>query len=275
MGEKIRANIEGEPPHFVLGEGKRCPFLDEDGLCEIIREHGDGALCDICYLHPRFSNEYDTFTETGLGFCCEEAAKIILSFKGKIEPVLISDDGEREELDFVYSLPYARNYHPDYEAMGGVPAITEVKFSLTHNRGCFGGCNFCALAFHQGREVRSRSEESVLAEARKIVAMDDFKGYINDVGGPTANFRYPSCEKQKTSGVCPNKKCLSPTPCKNLVVDHTEYARMLGKIEAIDGVKKVFVRSGIRFDYLLYDKSDAFFRQLVERHTSVQLKVAP
>ena len=182
---------------------------------------------------------------------------------------------EREELDRVYSLPYARDYHPDYDKDGGVPAIAEVKHSITHNRGCFGACNFCAIAFHQGREVRSRSEESVLAEARKIVAMDDFKGYINDVGGPTANFRYPSCEKQKTMGVCPNKKCLSPTPCKNLKVDHTEYARLLGKIEAIDGVKRVFVRSGIRFDYLLHDKNDAFFRQLVERHTSGQLKVAP
>ncbi len=182
---------------------------------------------------------------------------------------------EREELDRVYSLPFARDYHPDYDKDGGVPAIAEVKHSITHNRGCFGACNFCAIAFHQGREVRSRSEESVLSEAHKIVAMDDFKGYINDVGGPTANFRYPSCEKQKTMGVCPNKKCLAPTPCKNLKVDHTEYARLLGKIEAIDGVKRVFVRSGIRFDYLLEDKNDAFFRQLVERHTSGQLKVAP
>ena len=182
---------------------------------------------------------------------------------------------EREELDRVYALPYARDYHPDYDAEGGVPAITEVKFSITHNRGCFGACNFCAIAFHQGREVRSRSEESVIAEAKKIAAMPDFKGYINDVGGPTANFRYPSCDKQKESGVCPNRKCLSPTPCKNLKVDHTEYAHMLSEIEKIDGVKKVFVRSGIRFDYLLYDKNDAFFGQLVSHHVSGQLKVAP
>ena len=182
---------------------------------------------------------------------------------------------EREELDRVYALPYARDYHPDYEAEGGVPAITEVKFSITHNRGCFGACNFCALAFHQGREVRSRSEQSVLSEAEIIAKMPDFKGYINDVGGPTANFRYPSCEKQKTCGVCPNKKCLAPTPCKNLEVDHTEYANMLSKIEKIKGIKKVFVRSGIRFDYLVYDDDDTFFRQLVERHVSGQLKVAP
>ena len=182
---------------------------------------------------------------------------------------------EREELDRVYSLPYARDFHPDYIAEGGVPAITEVKFSITHNRGCFGACNFCAIAFHQGREVRSRSEASVIREAELIAAMPDFKGYINDVGGPTANFRYPSCDKQATSGVCPSKKCLAPTPCKNLKVDHTEYAHMLREIEAIDGVKKVFVRSGIRFDYLILDDNDEFFRQLVSHHTSGQLKVAP
>ena len=182
---------------------------------------------------------------------------------------------EREELDRVYSLPYARDYHPDYEALGGVPAITEVKFSITHNRGCFGACNFCAIAFHQGREVRSRSEESVIREAELIASMPDFKGYINDVGGPTANFRYPSCDKQKECGVCPGRKCLSPTPCKNLKVDHTEYAHMLREIEKIPKVKKVFVRSGIRFDYLTYDKDDAFFKQLVTKHVSGQLKVAP
>ncbi|MBQ8720392.1 MAG: YgiQ family radical SAM protein [Clostridia bacterium] len=182
---------------------------------------------------------------------------------------------EREELDRVYSLPYARDYHPDYEALGGVPAISEVKFSITHNRGCFGACNFCAIAFHQGREVRSRSEASVVAEAEKIAAMPDFKGYINDVGGPTANFRYPSCKKQKECGVCPSKKCLSPTPCKNLEVDHIEYAHMLREVEKVKGVKKVFVRSGIRFDYLIADKNDEFFRQLVSHHVSGQLKVAP
>ena len=182
---------------------------------------------------------------------------------------------EREELDRVYALPYARDYHPDYESLGGVPAITEVKFSIAHNRGCFGACNFCAIAFHQGREVRSRSERSVIEEARKIAALPDFKGYINDVGGPTANFRYPSCDRQKECGVCPGKKCLSPKPCKHLKVDHEEYARLLLEIEKIDKVKKVFVRSGIRFDYLMYDEDDSFFRQLVTHHVSGQLKVAP
>ncbi len=181
----------------------------------------------------------------------------------------------RDELDEVYALPYARDYHPDYESQGGVPAIKEVKFSITHNRGCFGACNFCAIAFHQGREVRSRSVESVVNEAKIIASLPDFKGYINDVGGPTANFRYPSCDKQMECGVCPSRKCLAPTPCRNLKVDHTEYADMLARVERVDGVKRVFVRSGIRFDYLMYDSDDIFFRQLVERHVSGQLKVAP
>ena len=182
---------------------------------------------------------------------------------------------ERDELDAVYALPFERTYHPMYEPMGGVPAITEVKFSITHNRGCFGGCNFCALAFHQGRAVRSRSIESCTAEAKTIAAMPDFKGYIHDVGGPTANFRHPACEKQRKSGVCSEKRCLFPKPCPNLRADHTEYIELLRAIEAVPGVKKVFIRSGIRFDYLLADKDDTFFRKLVTDHVSGQLKVAP
>ncbi len=182
---------------------------------------------------------------------------------------------EREELDRVYALPYMRTYHPIYEKDGGVPAIEEVRFSLTHNRGCFGACNFCALAFHQGRSVRSRSIESVVEEAKKITEMPDFKGYIHDVGGPTANFRYPACEKQLRDGVCSGRKCLSPTPCKNLIADHSEYIKLLEAIEALPRVKRVFVRSGIRFDYLLADPDDTFFRKLVRDNVSGQLKVAP
>ena len=182
---------------------------------------------------------------------------------------------EREELDRVYALPYMRDCHPSYKKAGGVPAIAEVKFSITHNRGCFGGCNFCAIAFHQGKSVRSRSPESVIEEAKLLTSMPDFKGYINDVGGPTANFRYPSCEKQLKDGMCPNRSCLAPSPCRNLKVDHTEYTRLLREISAIDGVKKVFVRSGVRFDYVMADKSDDFFRELVCEHISGQLKVAP
>ena len=184
---------------------------------------------------------------------------------------------EREMLDWVYSLPYARTYHPMYEKDGGVPAIAEVQFSLTHNRGCFGGCNFCALAFHQGRTVRSRSIESVVTEAKKIAALPGFKGYIHDVGGPTANFRDPACEKQLKDGVCPNRKCLAPKPCKNLRADHAEYIELLSQVEQVPGVKRVFIRSGIRFDYLLADENtgDAFFKKLVRDHVSGQLKVAP
>jgi len=182
---------------------------------------------------------------------------------------------ERSELDRVYALPYMRDYHPSYKSAGGVPGIEEVKFSLTHNRGCFGGCNFCALAFHQGRTVRSRSVQSVVEEARKITSLPDFKGYIHDVGGPTANFRYPACEKQLTDGVCTSRKCLAPKPCPNLVVDHTEYMRLIEEIEALPRIKKVFIRSGIRFDYLMQDPDDSFFRKLVRDNVSGQLKVAP
>ncbi len=182
---------------------------------------------------------------------------------------------ERDELDAVYSLPYMRTYHPSYEAVGGVPAIAEVRFSITHNRGCFGACNFCALAFHQGRTVRSRSPQSVLAEAKKITELPDFKGYIHDVGGPTANFRAPACEKQLRDGVCASRKCLAPTPCKNLRVDHSEYLHLIEEIEALPRVKKVFIRSGIRFDYLLLDENEDFFRKLVRDNVSGQLKVAP
>ena len=182
---------------------------------------------------------------------------------------------ERDELDKVYALPYMRTYHPSYEAVGGVPAIEEVRFSITHNRGCFGACNFCALAFHQGRTVRSRSKESVIAEAKKITELSDFKGYIHDVGGPTANFRYPACEKQLWDGVCTSRKCLAPTPCKNIKADHTEYMDMISEIEALPKVKRVFIRSGIRFDYLMLDKDESFFKKLVRDNVSGQLKVAP
>lgn len=180
-----------------------------------------------------------------------------------------------EELDKVYSLPYERRYHPMYESQGGVPSIEEVQFSITHNRGCFGFCNFCSIALHQGRKVTCRSEESVLEEAVKLTQMPDFKGYIHDVGGPTANFRGPSCEKQLEYGLCKGRKCLAPEPCKNLNADHTEYLDMLRKLRKIPGVKKVFIRSGIRYDYLMEDKSDEFMQELIEYHISGQLKVAP
>ena len=181
----------------------------------------------------------------------------------------------QSEMDRVYSLPYMRTYHPSYEALGGVPAIEEVKYSLISNRGCFGGCSFCALTFHQGRIIQTRSHESLIAEAKKFIWDKDFKGYIHDVGGPTANFRAPACEKQLTKGACVNKQCLFPTPCKNMKVDHKDYLKLLRKLRELPNVKKVFIRSGIRFDYLIADKDDTFFRELCEHHISGQLKVAP
>lgn len=180
-----------------------------------------------------------------------------------------------EELDRIYSLPFMRTYHPSYEKYGGVPGIEEVRFSITHNRGCFGYCNFCSIALHQGRKVTCRSERSILEEAVKITKMPDFKGYIHDVGGPTANFRKPSCEKQLKFGLCKGKKCLAPVPCPNLEVSHREYIEILRKLRKIKGIKKVFIRSGIRYDYLMEDESDEFIRELIRNHVSGQLKVAP
>ena len=179
------------------------------------------------------------------------------------------------EMDAVYALPYMRDYHPSYKELGGVPAIEEVKFSLISNRGCYGGCSFCALTFHQGRIIQTRSHESILAEANKMIWEPDFKGYIHDVGGPTANFRAPACEKQMTKGACPHKQCLFPKPCQNLMVDHSDYLSLLRKLRELPNVKKVFIRSGIRFDYLIYDNDRTFLRELCEHHVSGQLKVAP
>ena len=181
----------------------------------------------------------------------------------------------REELDKVYALPYAKNYHPIYEKDGGIAAIEEVKFSIVSSRGCFGNCNFCAITFHQGRAVQSRSEDSILKEAVEITNLKDFKGYIHDVGGPTANFRKPACKTQLTLGACKHKQCLTPKPCKNMIVDHSEYLHLLRKIRKLPKIKKVFVRSGLRYDYIMADKDDTFFRELIEHHVSGQLKVAP
>lgn len=203
--------------------------------------------------------------------------KALLQCHGK--RVLIQNPPARplttEEMDHVYALPYMRTYHPSYEALGGVPAIQEVQFSIIHNRGCFGACNFCALAFHQGRYIQARSHESVIEEAKQIVQMPGFKGYIHDVGGPTANFRFPSCKQQEEHGLCKNKRCLFPSACKNLEADHTDYLNLLRELRQIEGIKKVFVRSGLRYDYMMADRNDAFFRELVEHHISGQLKVAP
>lgn len=181
----------------------------------------------------------------------------------------------RPELDSVYALPFTRTYHPMYEAMGGIPAIEEVGFSIAQNRGCFGGCNFCAITLHQGRRVTSRSADSILEEGKRITESPNFKGYIHDVGGPTADFRLPSCKEQMKNGMCADRKCLAPTPCPKLLVDHKEYVSILRRLRELPGVKKVFIRSGIRYDYLMLDKDETFFKELIEHHVSGQLKVAP
>ncbi len=181
----------------------------------------------------------------------------------------------RAELDRLFTLPFTRLPHPSYEKLGGVKAISEVEFSIIHNRGCFGGCNFCAITMHQGRFVTSRSHESVLKEAQMITGSPHFKGYIHDIGGPTADFRIPSCKKRVTEGMCPDRKCLAPTPCPNLMVDHSDYLELLRKVRSLPKVKKVFVRSGLRFDYMMLDKDDTFINELVKYHVSGQLKVAP
>lgn len=208
------------------------------------------------------------------------------AFSGK---VLIEDYGNRgyvvqnppakplsqKEMDEVYALPYARTYHPMYEKQGKIPAIEEIKFSITSNRGCFGGCNFCALTFHQGRIVQTRSHASIIEEAKSYMTEKDFKGYIHDVGGPTADFRHPACKKQERKGGCTNRQCLFPKPCKNLDTDHKDYLELLRKLRNISGVKKVFIRSGIRFDYVNADTSSAFLDELAKYHVSGQLRVAP
>ncbi len=237
-------------------EGIEIPSYEE--CCEDKR-----AYADSCRMQYFEQNPY-----TGKALIQKHGDKYMIQ-NPPAEPL------SREELDDVYALRYMKSYHPMYEQMGGIPAISEVKFSITSSRGCFGSCNFCALAFHQGRIVTSRSHDSILREAEEMTKATDFKGYIHDVGGPTANFRYPACKKQEKLGACKDKQCLFPKPCANLVADHTEYAELLKKLRAIKGVKKVFIRSGIRFDYLMQDKNDKFFYDLCKYHISGQLKVAP
>lgn len=221
--------------------------------------------------------EYAKATKTQYDWQDEVYGKIIIQRHGN--KMLVQNPPayalKTEELDRIYSLPYTRAVHPSYISQGGVPGIEEVRFSITHNRGCFGYCNFCSIALHQGRRVTVRSEESVLAEAERITKMSDFKGYIHDVGGPTADFRHTSCDKQLSRGLCMGKKCLAPTPCPALKADHTEYLSLLRKIRKVKGVKRVFIRSGIRYDYLMQDKNDEFIKELIKYHVSGQLKVAP
>ena len=269
LAEALDAGIPVEDITYIAGTVVKAKSLDSIYDAEILPSFEDLKADKMNYARS-FYTQYlntDAFNGKRLVEPYSEHLYVVQN-----PPALPLSEGE---MDDVYGLPYMRTYHPSYEKDGGVPAISEVKFSLISNRGCFGGCSFCALTFHQGRIMQVRSHESLLDEAKMITQEKDFKGYIHDVGGPTANFRQPSCEKQLTRGVCKNRQCLFPKPCPNLKVDHRDYIKLLKELRDIPKVKKVFIRSGIRFDYVVADKSDAFLEELCRYHVSGQLKVAP
>ncbi len=295
--DKVRKSILIDSGADLLVYG-----MSEKQIIEVANNLNDGLevqyirhIPGTCYMVEDLENVYDYIKIPSYKEVCEDKHKYAMAFKMQYEeqdPIrgktivqkhvntyLVQNKPEmpltREELDKVYALPYQKNYHPIYEKLGGIPAIEEVKFSIVSSRGCFGNCSFCAIAFHQGRIVQSRSQESIVEEAKEITNLKDFKGYIHDVGGPTANFRKPACEKQLKVGACKNKQCLHPSPCKNLDVDHKEYLGLLRKLRKLPKIKKVFVRSGLRYDYIMADKEEVFFKELIEHHVSGQLKVAP
>ena len=268
LADALNAGMEARDITYVDGTVFRTSELDES-LPTIVLPSFEEVKANKRKYAESFKIQY--------GNCDPFTAKRLAEPYGK--EYIVQNPPQKplttEEMDAVYELPYERTWHPSYAKAGGVPAIEEVKFSLVSNRGCFGACSFCALTFHQGRIIQTRSHESILREAELMVKDKDFKGYIHDVGGPTANFRAPACEKQLSKGACGGRQCLYPTPCKNIKADHSDYVALLRKLRKIPGVKKVFVRSGIRFDYLLADKKDTFFKELVQFHISGQLKVAP
>ncbi len=294
--DKIRRSIlfDSRADILMYGMGEKQIVAIADKLRDGVDVKNITDIAGTCYISSNYDAENAVLLPS-LEECINDKKAYAVSCRTQyyeqnpyIGKILIQKHGDRyliqnppmlpletEELDEVYSLPYMKNYHPVYEKDGGIPAISEVKFSLAANRGCFGSCNFCALAFHQGRIVTSRSDESLIAEAMEMVKDKDFKGYIHDVGGPTANFRGPACKKQLKTGACKDRQCLFPEPCKNMEISHKKYLDLLRKLRGIDGVKKVFIRSGIRFDYLINDKDDTFFYELCKHHISGQLKVAP
>ncbi|MBW9149474.1 YgiQ family radical SAM protein [Clostridium sp. CM028] len=276
MGEKQVVKIakelnEGVDIKFITQVPGTCYVVDNiENICDYIEIESYKEVCrDKKKYAQAFKIQYDQQDPIrGNGIIQKHSNKYLVQNKPEM-PLT------REELDTVYGLPYERNYHPIYEKLGGIPAIEEVKFSLVSSRGCFGSCAFCAITFHQGRIVQSRSENSIIEEAIQITKLKDFKGYIHDVGGPTANFRRPACDKQLKVGACIDKQCLHPSPCKNLNVDHMEYLNLLRSLRELPDIKKVFVRSGLRYDYIMADKNDTFFNELIKNHVSGQLKVAP
>ena len=269
LAEALDAGIPVEDITYIAGTVVKTKSLDSIYDAEILPSFEDLKADKMNYARSFYTQYLNTDAFNGKRLVEPYSDHLYVVQNPPAAPLT------QMEMDDVYSLPYQRTYHPSYEAKGGVPAIKEIKFSLISNRGCFGGCSFCALTFHQGRIVQVRSHESLIEEAKEITKDKDFKGYIHDVGGPTANFRHPSCKKQMEHGVCKTRQCLFPSPCKNLDADHRDYVSLLRKLRDIPKVKKVFIRSGIRFDYLLADKKQEFLRELCEYHVSVQLKVAP
>ena len=269
LAEALDAGIPVEDITYIAGTVVKTKSLDSIYDAEIIPSFEDLKADKMNYARSFYTQYLNTDAFNGKRLVEPYSDHLYVVQNPPAAPLT------QMEMDDVYSLPYQRTYHPSYEAKGGVPAIKEIKFSLISNRGCFGGCSFCALTFHQGRIVQVRSHESLIEEAKEITKDKDFKGYIHDVGGPTANFRHPSCKKQMEHGVCKTRQCLFPSPCKNLDADHRDYVSLLRKLRDIPKVKKVFIRSGIRFDYLLADKKQEFLRELCEYHVSGQLKVAP
>ena len=269
LAEALDAGIPVEDITYIAGTVVKTKSLDSIYDAEILPSFEDLKADKMNYARSFYTQYLNTDAFNGKRLVEPYSEHLYVVQNPPATPLT------QMEMDDVYSLPYQRTYHPSYEAKGGVPAIKEIKFSLISNRGCFGGCSFCALTFHQGRIVQVRSHESLIEEAKEITKDKDFKGYIHDVGGPTANFRHPSCKKQMEHGVCKTRQCLFPYPCKNLDADHRDYVSLLRKLRDIPKVKKVFIRSGIRFDYLLADKKQEFLRELCEYHVSGQLKVAP
>ncbi len=269
LAEALDAGIPVEDITYIAGTVVKAKSLDSIYDAEILPSFEDLKADKMNYARSFYTQYLNTDAFNGKRLVEPYSEHLYVVQNPPAAPLT------QMEMDDVYSLPYQRTYHPSYEAKGGVPAIKEIKFSLISNRGCFGGCSFCALTFHQGRIVQVRSHESLIEEAKEITKDKDFKGYIHDVGGPTANFRHPSCKKQMEHGVCKTRQCLFPSPCKNLDADHRDYVSLLRKLRDIAKVKKVFIRSGIRFDYLLADKKQEFLRELCEYHVSGQLKVAP
>ena len=269
LAEALDAGIPVEDITYIAGTVVKTKSLDSIYDAEILPSFEDLKADKMNYARSFYTQYLNTDAFNGKRLVEPYSDHLYVVQNPPAAPLT------QMEMDDVYSLPYQRTYHPSYEAKGGVPAIKEIKFSLISNRGCFGGCSFCALTFHQGRIVQVRSHESLIEEAKEIIKDKDFKGYIHDVGGPTANFRHPSCKKQMEHGVCKTRQCLFPSPCKNLDADHRDYVSLLRKLRDIPKVKKVFIRSGIRFDYLLADKKQEFLRELCEYHVSGQLKVAP